>query len=299
MEETALHCGPSGLSHDMWEQAVRPGTRPRGFHIVDLLAKHFDAVEISSSFSEFLKPEVTRVWARRAERAPKFQFTVKLHRNFTHERRVDPGEVRQVIEALEPLDHSGRLGCVLMQFPWSFRYTKENRAYLIQLRRAFHRFPLVAEMRHASWMLDEAIGTFIDYRVGFCNIDQPVYTKAMPPTSFLTSPIGYVRLHGKNCFNWYGGDDRSKPASRYDYLYSESELAEWTRRIDQIRGYAAKTFVIANNGSAGQAIANAMQLKSMLAGNAASLSREMAAQLRKSVTPQAALFTSYHTRAVA
>ena len=41
-------------------------------------------------------------------------------------------------------------------------------------------------------MAEEAIGTFIDYRVGFCNIDQPEYTRAMPPTALLTS-AGFPR----------------------------------------------------------------------------------------------------------
>ena len=31
-----------------------------------------------------------------------------------------------------------------MQFPWTFRYTEENRAFFIKLRRAFREFPLVA-----------------------------------------------------------------------------------------------------------------------------------------------------------
>ena len=57
-----------------------------------------------------------------------------------------------------------------MQFPWSFRFTSENRAFLIDLRRTFHEFPLVAELRHASWLADEAKGTLIDYKIGFCNI---------------------------------------------------------------------------------------------------------------------------------
>jgi uncharacterized protein YecE (DUF72 family) len=178
-----------------------------------------------------------------------------------------------------------------LQFPWSFRYTGENRSHFIRLRRAFHEFPLVAEMRHTSWMLDEAIGTFIDYRVGFCNIDQPVYTNAMPPTAFLTSSVGYVRLHGRNCFNWFGSAEHPTRAPRYDYAYSDSELSEWTRRVEKIQGYAAKVFVIANNGADGKAIATALELQSMLAGEDAPRRRSAAAQ-----TP---LFTEFHKRAVA
>ena len=160
---------------------------------------------------------------------------------------------------------------------------------MIRLRRAFHEFPLAAEMRHASWMFDEAIGTFIDYRIGFCNIDQPVYTKAMPPTSFLTSSTGYVRLHGRNCFNWFGAAEHPSRKPRYDYMYTDQELSEWVRRIDHIRGYAPRTFVIANNGEDGKASTAALQLRSMLNGEPHRVRR----------AAQTALFTEFHTRAVA
>jgi uncharacterized protein YecE (DUF72 family) len=255
------------------------------------MAQHFDSVEIGSSFDEDLKPELMRVWARKTARNPRFAFTIKLHRQFTHDRVLAPAAIESFKDGLWPLLRAKKLGCVLMQFPWSFRYTAENRGHLIQLRRTFHEFPLVAEMRHASWVLDEAIGTFIDYRIGFCNIDQPVYTKAMPPTSFLTSSIGYVRLHGRNCFNWFGAAEHPSRAPRYDYAYSREELGDWVRRIDQIRSYATSVFVIANNGADGKAIATASQLRALVAG------REPV--MRRRPSSQTPLFTEFHSRRVA
>jgi len=123
----------------------------------------------------------------------RFAFTAKLQRRFTHERVLESAEVAAFKEGMFPILKAGRLGCVLMQFPWTFRYTEENREYFIRLRRAFHEFPLVAEMRHSSWMYEEALGTLIDYRVGFCNIDQAEYIKAMPlPASLRLQSATYV-----------------------------------------------------------------------------------------------------------
>jgi uncharacterized protein YecE (DUF72 family) len=154
-----------------------------------------------------------------------------------------------------------------MQFPWSFRFTAENREFFIQLRRAFHEFPLVAEMRHSSWMAEEAIGTFIDYRVGFCNIDQPEYTRAMPPTAFLTSGVGYVRLHGRNPKNSLGAYDREAARGRqHDYLYSEQELDEWAQRIAHIGRFADSTFVVFNNDAGAKSFVNALQLQARITG---------------------------------
>jgi len=123
-------------------------------------------------------------------------------------------------------------------------------------------------MRHSSWMAEEAVGTFLDYHVGFCNIDQPEYTSAMPPTEFLTAQVGYVRLHGRNPRNALGAFERDNPARlrQHDYLYSEAELAEWMKRIEHAGRFAERTFVIFNNDAAGKSFVNALQLRAMLTG---------------------------------
>ena len=180
---------------------------------MELVSKYLDLVEINSSFYQFLKPELVKLWIKKVSDHPEFLFTAKLHQRFTHMRVLEDSEIAAFKEGLWPLLKAGRLGALLMQFPWSFRFTAENQDFLIRLRRAFHEFPLVAEMRHSSWMAEEAVGTFLDYRVGFCNIDQPEYTRAMPPTALLTSGIGYVRLHGRNPANALGAPIHDKTRS--------------------------------------------------------------------------------------
>ena len=254
--------GTAGWSYSHWNSVVYPQGRTRGFHALEFMARYFDAVEINSSFYRPLRPEVARLWLKKVEANSRFLFTAKLHQQFTHERVLDATAVAGFKEGLWPLLRARKLGCVLMQFPWTFRFTTENREWLIRLRRAFHEFPLVAEMRHASWMLDEALGTLIDYRVGFCNIDQPQYTKAMPPTSFLTAPVGYVRLHGRNPLNSLGHFERGAVRHmQHDYLYGPAELAEWKQRIERVRRNAAVTFVMTNNDAGGKSFVNALQLQ--------------------------------------
>ena len=290
---STIYCGPSGWA---FANELASGRKQ---HPLQYVAEHFDAVEIHDSFSEAVRPELSRVWLRKVQGNPDFQFTAKLHRKFTHDRLLDPAEVARYKEGLWPLLRAGRFGCLLMQFPWSFRYTKENRDFFVHLRRTFHEFPLASEMRHASWMLDEAVGTFIDYKVGFCNIDQPTYTKAMPPTAFLTSSIGYVRLHGRNAFNWFGADRNAPaPRHRYDYLYSDAELADWKSRIERISGFASKVFVITNNDAGAKAMVNGLQLRSMLRGQDG---RDLPPEIlrRCPARSQGVLFSQYSGRAVA
>jgi uncharacterized protein YecE (DUF72 family) len=116
-------------------------------------------------------------------------------------------------------------------------------------------------------MAEEAIGTFLDYRVGFCNIDQPQYTRAMPPTAILTSDVGYVRLHGRNPQNSLGSFDRSAVRrQQHDYLYSPAELEEWSHRIEQTSRFADRTFVVFNNDAAGKSFVNALQTRALVRG---------------------------------
>ena len=272
-----VHVGTAGWSYPHWNGVVYPKTYPPGFHPLEFLAERFGVVEINSSFYQPLKPEVVKLWMRKVHANPYFVFTAKLHQRFTHARMLEDAEVATFKEGLFPLLRSQKLGAVLMQFPWAFRFTPENQEFLIRLRRAFHEFPLVAEMRHSSWLAEDAVGTFLDYRIGFCNIDQPEYTSAMPPTAYLTSGIGYVRLHGRNPKNSLGAYERHSPARlrQHDYLYNEPELEEWSKRLERISRYSDTTFVIFNNDAGGKSIVNALQFQALVSGHTAPAPREL------------------------
>jgi uncharacterized protein YecE (DUF72 family) len=304
-----LHCGPSGWSYPHWNGTVYPRLKPRGFHALENLSTYFDAIEINSSFYQPIQPELAKLWVNKVAHNPKFLFTAKLGRRFTHERAFGAADVARFKEGLWPFHRARKLGCLLLQFPWAFRYTEENRAFLIALRRAFHEFPLVAEMRHASWLHEEALGTLIDYRIGFVNIDQAPYIKGMPPTSRLTSRIGYVRLHGRNPQHWereFGRPARATAAR--DYLYSLAELQEWKQRVENIQQHAAMTFVFANNDAGGKSVVNALQLARTLGDDRGLAPAQLIEQFpdeladfRSERPVQDALFGSYYPeqRAVA
>jgi uncharacterized protein YecE (DUF72 family) len=270
------HIGTAGWSYPHWNGLVYPKVHGSGFHALELIARHLDVVEINSSFYQDLKPEVVKLWIKKVERNPAFLFTAKLHQNFTHRRLLTEADAAAFKAGLWPLLKAGKLGALLMQFPWSYRFTEENREFFIRLRRAFHEFPLVAEMRHSSWMAEEAVGTFLDYKVGFCNIDQPEYTRAMPPTAMLTSGVGYVRLHGRNPKNSLGAFDPAAVRIRqHDYLYSEAELEDWKPRIEHVARFADRTFVVFNNDAQGKSFVNALQMKALLGAGRAAAPREL------------------------
>jgi uncharacterized protein YecE (DUF72 family) len=84
-------------------------------------------------------------------------------------------------------------------------------------------------------------------------------------------------MHGRNPRNSLGAFDRThdqrdqggQRAARmrqHDYLYSETELAEWLKRIEHIGRYAESTFVVFNNDAEAKSVVNALQLRAMISG---------------------------------
>jgi uncharacterized protein YecE (DUF72 family) len=276
VEQARIRIGTAGWSYKDWEGIVYPAQLRRKQHPVEYLAQYFDAIEINTSFYGHIKPELAKLWCRKATGVnPGFLFTAKLHKSFTHSPlavvestsaatiKTNEEDERLAKEGLDALAEQGRLGALLMQFPVSFKNTNENRDYLDLLLRKFAAYPRVVEIRHASWNNEGTLRYFAQQDVAFCNIDQPLLGRALTPTEHVTSRIGYVRLHGRNYEQWF---EAERPHDRYDYLYSEKELAGWKTKIENVAGKAEVTFAIANNHFEGKAAVNALQLKHMISG---------------------------------
>ncbi len=262
LQASTIRFGPAGWSYEDWCGIVYPVHRPHGFHEAEYLANFFDTIEINTTFYHPPRSEVTRSWVRRVRHNPNFRFTAKLWQRFTHERTANLQDEKAFKESIEPLHEAGLLGALLMQFPWSFKNNKENREYIGGLVMQFMEFPLVLEVRHDSWNKQEVYQMLHELGVGFCNIDQPVIGRSLRPSDRSTSPIGYVRLHGRNYEHWFTSSER--PEERYDYLYSMSELEDWAERIRNVAKSVDATYVVTNNHFRGKAVANALQLISII-----------------------------------
>jgi uncharacterized protein YecE (DUF72 family) len=132
------------------------------------------------------------------------------------------------------------------------------------LRRTFHEFPLVAELRHRSWSADEALGTLVDYHIGFANLDQPEAACAMTPSSKLTTGIGYFKFHGRAPIpGHYDFDDRETKAAA-PYLYTLADLEASQQRIEYVRRFASEVYVSFANNASACSMTNALQMESML-----------------------------------
>jgi uncharacterized protein YecE (DUF72 family) len=266
-EHARILVGPAGWSYADWNGIVYPPHRPRGFHEAKYLSGFFDTIEINTSFYQPLRASFATQWLDRVAANPRFLFTAKLWQKFTHESGASAEDVKAVRAGFDILHGARRLGAVLLQFPFSFHHTPENLARLKQTINSFREYPLVVEVRHSSWSRKEFYEFLHERGVGVCNIDQPVIGRSVTPSDLATSPVGYIRLHGRRYDTWFSDDPTTPPEERYNYLYSETELEPWAERIRHVAQSTRTTFVVTNNHFRGKAIVNALQLINLLTGS--------------------------------
>jgi len=260
-----IHVGTAGWSYKDWEGVLYPKPHPREFDPLTFLSRYVDVVEVNSTFYRPVDPDVARRWVDRVADSDGFAFTAKLWKRFTHERdtaftRADVSVVRR---GFRPMHRAGKLGAVLLQFPWSFRRNETNQQWLDDVARAFAEFPLVVEVRHASWAVPDFYDELAERGIGFVNIDQPLFRHSVKPSATTTAPVGYVRIHGRNYREWFRKD--AGVEARYDYLYTPAELKPWAERSRQVaEGGADDVYAITNNHYKAKAAVNAIQLQSMV-----------------------------------
>jgi len=265
---TNLHIGTAGWSYKDWQGIVYPQPRPRDFDELTFLAGCFNTVEVNSTFYRPPSAKMAEGWLRKTAHCDDFSFTAKLWQRFTHEREelYTTDDVSIFKDGIAPLAQAGKLGGLLVQFPWSFKNTREARGHLARIADDFADFRLFLELRHASWIADPCIDLFRKLRYNFVNIDQPRSSSGIPPTDLVTGDAAYFRFHGRNAAAWF--DRKAGRDERYNYLYSDAELDPWVDRIRTAIGAVEVVHVVTNNHYRGQAVANALQLMKKLTGKA-------------------------------
>jgi uncharacterized protein YecE (DUF72 family) len=263
LRDTSLRVGPAGWNYKDWEGIVYPAGAGKSFDALAYLADYFDAIEINSSFYAPPRPGDAAGWARRVRNNPRFRFTAKAWQRLSHERDEATkaslaDDCEAVRRSMAPLAEANILGALLVQFPWSFRHTEQNLAYLERLFHLLAGFPLALEVRHGSWNQEEFYTFLRDQGVAFCNVDQPVLGDSMGPSRRVTARIGYLRLHGRNYRTWFQKD--AGRDARYDYLYTKPEIKEVSDRLRAIKQEAEETYAITNNHFRGQALVNAIEI---------------------------------------
>jgi uncharacterized protein YecE (DUF72 family) len=264
-------------------------------------AERFDTVEVDSTYYRLPVEEMVARWAERTPDgfvmhvkafAVMTRHPVKLEQlppDLRDEAKVDErGRVdrpsrelraevfQRFLAALEPLRATGKLGGILFQLPSYIVYKPASLEYLEWSRAQLRREDVLVEFRHRSWLDDENRAATLAFLEGLgathVIVDAPK-TEArnlVPTVLALTSPTAYVRFHGRNAATW---NVRGRSAAeRFDYLYSDEELAEWVEPLHELADQSEAAYALLNNngrspangGFVAQAATNALALRGLL-----------------------------------
>ena len=288
-----VRIGTSGWNYPTgkgtWNGLFYPATRSKkagtaGFDELRFYAEHFDTVEVNSTFYGQPRAEVTAAWAARTP--PGFEFSLKLYQKFTHPKmfrdaalksapgsegtlldllaQVTRSDLEEFRAGIDPLASAGKLGALLAQFPPSFKDTPESQDYLADLLRRLASYRVAVELRHRSWSdrVGDTLGLLNGFNAAWVQIDEPKFRFSIRQ-NYLPNVKGfyYMRLHGRNAAQWWRHD---KSEDRYDYLYSNDELKEFSETADAARRLVKKLYLYTNNHFSAKSVANAAMIKQQL-----------------------------------
>lgn len=259
-----IRLGTSGYSFQDWKGTVYPASI-KNSEMFDYYLNQFRLNTVELNYTYYRMP-TSKVFESYAKRTPDgFDFTVKLFSGITHEPfmngappALDTGLCAGFLDGVGPLVDSGKLGCLLAQFPPHLRPLAPAWEYLFYLKDAFDGYDLVFEFRNREWAAPDTVQMLEQMGVGYCAVDEPQIGPLMPLVPAVTSHIGYLRLHGRNK-HWF-----KNKTVRYDYLYSDEELAEFLPIIHSMASQSSTLYVEFNNCHAGSALRNVKTLQNML-----------------------------------
>ena len=256
-----VYIGIAGFSYPDWKGIVY--TRP-GIDQLEYVSGFVDCIEINSTFYRPPSEKTTRSWLEKTAKRPQFFFTAKLHKDFTHEGKVDAEMVKQFHTGFGPLLETNKLKHLLVQFRYDFADCKDNRQLLSQIVENFSdTFNLAVEIRHKSWQQKQALEFLENLGVSVCNLDYPTTYNSFDMQHCTIGKNGYFRLHGRNEEKWFSKSSRDET---YNYYYNSDELAQIKQRIDKLANAFETLTIIANNHYRGAELANALELKALLSG---------------------------------
>jgi uncharacterized protein YecE (DUF72 family) len=242
-------------------------------------ASQFPIVEIDSSYYGIPSIENAQRWVERTP--PRFVFNIKAYRLFTRHQTPIVSLGKEIAQALGPvskknvydkdvpaeltrelwhqfravlevLRDSSKLGAVHMQFaPW-VAFHPDTFAYLEHCRAMLAGFTIAVEFRNATWFNSDkhtARTLAFERENAFVNVvvDEPQgVANTIPAVWQVTNPaLAVVRLHGRNHGTW-NRKGLTSSSQRFDYEYTEDELRQLARDVDNLASQVRSTHVLCN-----------------------------------------------------
>ena len=292
-----LLIGTSGYDYKEWKGVFYPDTLKHA-DFLPFYATQFNSLELNGTYYKMPTPAQMQNMITRT--SGKVTFSVKAFQGLTHapDKSQFRPLAAEFKRALEPLQNGSHLLCALLQFPQSFHYEKDERIYLDLLLKELSGIPIVVEMRNVKWQNDQVYNALRQRQTGWCITDNPsqllqgnteltnnavsrspniipcrneggyasantvdTALKNLPKLEFLsTSPIAYIRFHGRNAQMWYTGSN----VTRYDYFYTDAELQAFVAPVKELLKNTKIVQLFFNNHAKSQATVNAKKLEFLI-----------------------------------
>jgi uncharacterized protein YecE (DUF72 family) len=269
-----------------------PKRMPAGDRL-EWYAQHFDMVEVNSTFYSVPEPRMVERWC--AATPNDFTFNVKLHQLFSFhstpakllppdlQRRAETdarGNAKSTPDLREALlktflratsifHDAGKLGVFLLQLSPAFSPRKHELGELERLTEMLRDYDLAIEFRNRNWATGDQLQSTIDFlqkhHAIFVNVDAPASDHFMVMPSDIdevtNADLAYLRLHGRSAKAYITG---KTVAARFDYDYSDNEIAEVAQRSRKLAKEAHELHVIFNNNNLDYAPRAALRLRKAL-----------------------------------
>jgi uncharacterized protein YecE (DUF72 family) len=253
-----FYIGTSGYYYDSWKDGFLPNNTKD--HL-EYYSKYFNSVEVNNTFYRIFSQDH---YKKMIDKVPdNFKFIVKVNQTITHIRDnhyLD--EIKAFNRSIRPLIKSQKYGGILIQFPYAFKYGKENMRYLEKLIR-YLPIKKTIEFRHHSWSTPFVINYLNEQMVAIANLDMPDNLDLFPPLNLITSNSIYYRFHGRSKEKWW---NYKEPYERHNYYYSKEELSSLKKRIeDTVKDKDLENvYIFFNNYYCAKSIKNALTLGGMM-----------------------------------
>jgi uncharacterized protein YecE (DUF72 family) len=174
--------------------------------------------------------------------------------------------------ALAPLHAAGRLGAIILQYPTWFSPKDETREELAAAVGRLAPYRVAVDLRSPKWLAGDTcettLGWLEEHGLAFVCSDVPPEWER-PRVVAATSELAVVRFHGRG-HHHPAHDDKDDGGESdvwpWPYRYSSTELAEWVGPVGQLAASATDVHLLWANCWRDDAVANALDLASLLGG---------------------------------
>lgn len=229
--------GTSGYNYPEWKGSFYPSDLPAK-KMLPYYASKFRSVEINYTFYRMPTPKLIAGW--REQVPPEFRFTLKAPKRITHDKRLRPAEVAEVVAGFMTAasELGPQLAALLFQLPPNF---KKDLPLLNEFLSLLPPKTTAAfEFRHASWLDDDVYAALRDRNIALCIADSE--TRETPIVT--TADYAYLRLR--------------------DEGYGDGDIAKWTETAQRLGESATDVFVYFKHEDEGKGAAFGQQMMTLL-----------------------------------